>query len=212
MKTLIISDLHLRKAFDQNYFDILRQLFGQYENIILNGDFWDSYYLSFDEFLNSEWNQLFPILKSKNTIYLEGNHDFLYQMDDRVHEFCNEMKVKHKINWKDKTLVITHGHTFKKSKIQKYKFLKNSKYVFELLKFGNLILEKTPFDKILNNSSAKSLKKEVLKSKKSSEIFIIGHSHIPELDLENGYVNCGFFKKDRSFVVVDEDEIRLEEI
>lgn len=72
--TLVISDTHLGK-YDRKMDLFLRNLIKDYDRIILNGDFYDCWLVSFEEFISSEYSELFKILKSKETIYIYGNHD-----------------------------------------------------------------------------------------------------------------------------------------
>ena len=58
------------------------------DRIVVCGDFWDRYFCGFDEFVNSQWKEsLFPLLKSKNTFYIYGNHDPENLADSRVENF-----------------------------------------------------------------------------------------------------------------------------
>ena len=68
MKTLIFSDTHLKTKFEQKKFNFLSNIIDDADAIIIAGDFWDGYYCSFDEFVNSEWSALFPLLKEKKAI------------------------------------------------------------------------------------------------------------------------------------------------
>src|SRR5690554_1878720 len=110
MSLLIISDIHLGKRFDKNKFNYLKNLFSKYDEIILNGDFWDYYSVSFDDFVNSEWNKLFPVMEDK-TIYIYGNHDQEKWVDSRVKLFSKKQTNKHELIIKDKRYILIHGHT-----------------------------------------------------------------------------------------------------
>jgi len=68
MKILIFSDTHLTSKFDQEKFDFLKKIVNSSDRVIINGDFWDSWFTNFDDFVKSRWNKLFPLLKKKNTM------------------------------------------------------------------------------------------------------------------------------------------------
>src|SRR3972149_6125144 len=85
--TAIISDTHLTAKFDKAKFEYLKTLFSKYEEVIINGDFWSYYSCTFDEFLKSKWNALFPFMKAK-TIYIHGNHDREKWCDERIDRLC----------------------------------------------------------------------------------------------------------------------------
>jgi len=89
-KILLFSDSHLHPPiFKKAYFDRLVNLIEQADQVIINGDFWEGYFYSFDQFVNSKWNQLFPLLKQKHTIYLPGNHDLMSKLDKRTNLFSS---------------------------------------------------------------------------------------------------------------------------
>src|SRR3990170_7877882 len=75
MKILVFSDSHLTDKFEEKKFDFLKKIIRQSDLVIINGDFWDGYLTTFSRFISSDWNKLFPLLKSKKTIYIYGNHD-----------------------------------------------------------------------------------------------------------------------------------------
>ncbi len=75
MKTIVLSDTHLYEEFDEKKFNFLKRIISKVDRVIINGDFWDSYICSFSDFINSPWKKLFPLLKTKKTVYIYGNHD-----------------------------------------------------------------------------------------------------------------------------------------
>ena len=69
-KTLVISDLHLTTASDPKKFRFLKKLISSFDRVIINGDLWCVYTDTFDQFINSDWQRLFPLLKSKKQFIL----------------------------------------------------------------------------------------------------------------------------------------------
>lgn len=214
MRILIFSDTHLTKTFRQSKFDFLKRIINEADQVIINGDFWDSYYISFDQFLESQWNGLFPALKNKDTIYIYGNHDHEEDIDERANLFSIEQKKTHKFKWKNKTIVIEHGDRLNKSKVQRYKWITSNKVVFKFLReMSHLVygyISQKFLGGVLSKRSHRHLKEKVLKIQGKDEIFITGHSHINEIDLGNGFVNSGFIEFGiASYIWVTDEEIEL---
>ena len=63
MKILVFSDTHLTDVFDAARFEAMAKMIDEVDQVIINGDFWDGYIIKFSEFIESGWNQLFPLLK-----------------------------------------------------------------------------------------------------------------------------------------------------
>jgi hypothetical protein len=59
MQTLIFSDTLLHQKFDQKKYNFLLKIIKAADQVIINGDFWDSDLSSFDKFVKSRWKQLF---------------------------------------------------------------------------------------------------------------------------------------------------------
>lgn len=76
MKILVFADSHLFTKDDPEFLKWVKYWSKRVDKVIICGDLWDSYFCTFEEFVNSHWKEeLFPILKSKNSIYIFGNHD-----------------------------------------------------------------------------------------------------------------------------------------
>src|SRR5689334_5828739 len=87
MKLLIFSDSHLSARFDEAKYNYLRWIITHADKVVINGDFWDRDLTTFDQFVNSDWRKLFPLLLSKATTYIYGNHDWKGYCDERVNLF-----------------------------------------------------------------------------------------------------------------------------
>src|SRR3989339_1338248 len=109
MNILIFSDTHLYLPFDEKKYNFLKKIIEKSDQVIINGDFFDNYMISFDEFVNSSWNRLFPLLKSKKTIYIYGNHDKRSFSDKRVELFSDIQAERYKIKTSNKTFIFEHG-------------------------------------------------------------------------------------------------------
>ncbi|PKN02424.1 hypothetical protein CVU76_00035 [Candidatus Dojkabacteria bacterium HGW-Dojkabacteria-1] len=210
---LIVSDIHLGRVFNEKKFHYLCKLFSSFERIVINGDFWCYYSFNFDSFLNSEWKGLFPILKSRNTTYIYGNHDLDTWMDTRVYTFCNLLDEKLFLEMGSKRYLIEHGHMDKDGKNQsednnKLRFM-IERYInpFQYVIIQNVqdvrknVLSKAKIYS-MNNSYKKYAKENLLQH----DIYITGHTHLPEIDVENKYLNSGYIGKGfASYIVINSD-------
>lgn len=109
MKTLIFADTHLTEKFDQNLCDYIVKLANPVDQVIINGDLWDCHLTNFDHFVNSQWSQLFTLLRSK-TIYLYGNHDPKEMMDERNKLLSKLQTNSYQIQVGKQVFHIEHGH------------------------------------------------------------------------------------------------------
>ncbi len=112
MRTLVFSDTHLSTKFNKKLFNALAELISKSDRVIINGDFWEGLAIKFDDFLQSDWKQLFPLLKQKDTIYIYGNHDHQVFSDERVYEFCNQAVTQYQLETPSHNYLFRHGHEF----------------------------------------------------------------------------------------------------
>lgn len=195
MKTLIISDLHLT-YFKPKKCAYLLKLFAGFDQIIINGDLWSYYSITFDEFVKSKWSQLFPILKQKNTIYLFGNHDKQKYCDTRVNLFSTQQAQELKLKVGSETLNITHGQKMCDLKehlnetiiaIQrKLRFDTLIRYPLETFFVRTHLLAPAIASRL--NAETKAYKQAHYPA---TEWLVIGHTHLPELDHNLKYINTG---------------------
>ncbi len=109
MRTLIFSDTHFSAKFDQRRYDYIAHLINQVDQVIINGDFWDKYLGTFDQFINSPWRGIFPLLRQKQTVYLFGNHDPQASSDDKIKQFCAESGRSYLLTSGEDKFLIEHG-------------------------------------------------------------------------------------------------------
>ncbi|MCX6733162.1 MAG: metallophosphoesterase family protein [Candidatus Roizmanbacteria bacterium] len=212
MKTLIISDVHLTHRFDEKKFIFLKYLLSSVDQVILNGDFWDGYRTTFDLFLNSQWNQLFPLLRAKKTVYLYGNHDQQKFSDKRVSQFSFIQKENHKIKTKDVTYHIEHGHLLCPSIDLIYPLSKKSlfyiNFFFQKIEHILTIL-RSPHNILLKHENAKI--KRCLSSVQFPYWYICGHTHYAELDMKNKFANSGSIQFGQAtYLIIDSSGISLQ--
>lgn len=209
-KYIVISDIHLTKEFDAAKYNCLVRIISQCETLIINGDFWKNTDTTFSEFIHSAWKKLFPLLKSKNCIYIPGNHDPLSEISLKYQDFALILTNEYEINLDGTIFSISHGHqahpilsvltyihkysiwidrVFKSHlRMTKKQIRLTKKYKYPLM-FGTLASD------YLLRTSVK--RKNMLKNR----VIIYGHSHIPGIHSNINYVNSGFLDFNLAYYV-----------
>lgn len=199
MYILVLSDTHLDTTFEPTKYEKLKLLIEKADHVILNGDFWEGYGITFDELCNTEWTKLFPLLKSKKTVYVFGNHDKAEFSDQRIYQFCDKATEQYRMQIQNIDFIFEHGHRFA-TKID-----------------GILKLEKPPRigffitewmqKKIVQLTGPKGMwilfgkLNHMVKSRTHKEFggngayrYICGHTHCIEVDTFRHFANSGFSK------------------
>jgi predicted phosphodiesterase len=206
MNRLVISDTHLGRKFNKGKFDYLAKLFSSYDEIILNGDFWDYFSLTFDQFVNSRWSKLFPIMQNK-TIYIYGNHDQEEWCDDRIKLFSRKQTNMHTLMIRNNKFIFRHGH-----KIDGFRTPDDNRFVkiSRILRLGELALV---LDRLLVglNPNRNSKIETFAKDLNQDEYLFVGHKHIPSMDLSKRIMVGGWvlFGQSNYFVINSAGEIEL---
>ncbi|OGG20393.1 hypothetical protein A3D03_06120 [Candidatus Gottesmanbacteria bacterium RIFCSPHIGHO2_02_FULL_40_13] len=192
MHIIIISDLHLTRRFDKRKFYFLKKIIEQSDQVIINGDLWDYYFLSFSQFIQSRWSQLFPLLKEKKAIYLYGNHDQEKWCDYRVNEFSIKQCDRFIIKVKNCVLRIEHGNRIAKAPDDKYPWITEFRSTM-----ATVILLSRKF--LLSKLGKERLKKFNIimiswwkNNRKSNQWLVCGHSHVKEYNSSQRFINTGY--------------------
>lgn len=206
MKTLIISDTHLSGRVYSKKYQYLKDLIESADKVIIAGDFWDGFLVSFDKFVNSKWQSLFPLLLEKQAIYLYGNHDRPEWCDERVSLFSVENGMETSLKIGDTSYHITHGHTVFTSYEDKYPIFNRS----IPLRIGSTIdvVHKIVFGKRFLKHGSKinaPMAEWAASNLPDSHVLITGHSHYPEIDLAKRFINSGFIGLGYgNYILIDE--------
>ncbi|MDD3647286.1 MAG: metallophosphoesterase family protein [Candidatus Dojkabacteria bacterium] len=198
MKTLIFSDTHLTPQFDLVKFKVLRSAIRGADKVIINGDFFDGFICSFDNFLESKWKYLFPLLKTKDTLYIYGNHDEQHLLTEKYSLFADRIAKSTILNASDKQLVITHGH----------KIVSSPKSI-PLSMIGSVFAEAIGpnFYKVAsfaNNRIRNFAQREMT----DNRILITGHTHLFEFSPEDSFINTGYVDHGwAQYLIVEDDNI-----
>lgn len=215
MKILLFSDTHLRLPFNEKKYNFLEGIIRPVDQVIINGDFWDSSHLEFKQFIESPWKHLFPLLKMKNTIYIYGNHDRKVVMDKYVHLFSDVQASRYTMKLHDKELVIEHGNRLYPYLDDRLNMKRvNGNIVKPYQNFEKMMVRKLG-NKYLKLSSSKKNKKikEKLKNElNDSQIYICGHTHYAEIDQSNQFVNSGIVRHGLGqYLVIENNRIAAKE-
>ena len=199
MRLRIVSDTHLTAKFDKDKYELLHKLFSDCDRLIINGDFWSWYSLSFNKFVNSQWKRLFPIMLKKETIYIYGNHDREEFMDEESGLFSKERCLKKILHIGKLKYHIEHGHLFFghqsfsdpklvewNRKINVDERIRNPINRFLCKRIGQKRLFK--FSGFMNKKIKERGKGIIGKG----YILVTGHTHLAESNRDGKYVNTGF--------------------
>lgn len=197
MKLLVFSDTHLTEFIEEKKFNLLSKIISKADRVVINGDFWDGYLSSFDEFIHSGWKNLFPLLKKKNTVYVYGNHDHKhFEHTKRSNIFSDIQTDRFSIKIGKKTFVFEHGNRllpfgdeeiFQAQIKSKFNRLSNTIEGILIKTLGvhyQLFLQK--YNEIIKKKLVKELKKD--------EFYVCGHTHSAEIDTKNRFINSGVIK------------------
>jgi predicted phosphodiesterase len=209
MKTLIFSDSHLGLPFEEKKYKFIEGIIKPVDKVIINGDFWEGFFMNFSQFVESPWKNLFPLLKQKHAVYIFGNHDEEEMSDERVSLFSTEQRDKIELKINDKTLIVEHGH--------RHAFLQNFDNRFiskHSIRFEKVMTRKTGnrFHKLLGIRLNKKIKKALQDQLKKDEIYICGHTHYAEMDKDYQFINSGIVDYGLGqYLMVENDRIVAKE-
>ncbi len=211
MKILVFSDTHLTDKFDGAKYEFLKKIINEADQVIINGDFWDGYLTTFDKFISSKWQTLFPLLKSKDTVYIYGNHDKEELANEKVNLFSNIQAKKYQIKLGKEQFVFEHGDRIiisgdKKigQKILLYCLTRLVQFTHGLIIRSNF-LSKQSQKRFFVKVSKKMAKLINIERKNEDYFFIAGHSHGQMIDYDKKYANSGFIQHGIAHYLIIED-------
>jgi len=179
------------------------------DTVIINGDFWDSYFVSFEEFLNSEWQKLFSLLKQKHAVYIYGNHDPQAKISKGYLQFADKAAAFFEFKSGGRTFYVEHGDRLSKPLQDRLSWLKLPLFIKKVHNFSEylsakMLKNRTP----ANYFKARSLFARARKGKEKEVALVLAHSHLPVKDDKNnnygtGYIGYGY----GSYLLVTEDKV-----
>ncbi|MBT3249432.1 MAG: hypothetical protein HN846_03095 [Candidatus Pacebacteria bacterium] len=195
-KLAIFSDTHLSDQFDVVQFEFIKGVVESVDRVIINGDFWDHYESTFNQFVNSEWRKLFPLLKKKKTIYIYGNHDFSKFSDERVNLFSDQQADECVVKAGQYLLQVKHGHQIASSGDVMFPWLFGNRLMLGLgskLQAIGVNFLGIPFLRVVFWFWIVQFKK-YSQQLEENEILVCGHAHLAELNLKRNYINSGVIR------------------
>ena len=212
MKTLVISDTHLDLPFDEKKYALLKRIISQADQVIINGDFWEGFLLTFDDFFASEWSRLFPLLKKRKAIYIFGNHDAReYNNLEKIKEFSDIQTERYTLEDNGNTYIFEHGHRilpFEKEKpnVRDPKFHKAVRKVDALER--HIVRTFGSFYQHLVFIFNSMMKKRIRQELQNQEFFFCGHTHIHEINHKKRFYNTGIIKHGLAqYIYIENGEI-----
>lgn len=214
MRRLIISDLHIGSMFSKEN-DILRVLKNEnYDELILAGDIID--FIRIPKFTSKSlniFNYLFNL--TIPIIYIVGNHDIAFH--DFINYECNNIKFFKTYEFEDngKKIRIEHGDDYDNF-IIKWEYIMNIICVIANLieRFFHIDISNY-YEKYRTKQRNKINIKHIIKKNTDVDIFIMGHTHKPEIieNLVNNnkliYANSGDWIQHKSYIILENGSIKL---
>ncbi len=200
MKTVVFSDSHLNLPFDEKKYRFIEAIVKDADKVIINGDFWEGLRISFDQFIDSPYKHLFPILKSKDTVYIYGNHDEEEFSDKRTTLFANHTSESYSFQVNGSRLVFKHGdqYAFVIGKTKSKPPLKgHRKVISNVINATEKVIIRKMGKKALRQVLGRYnsiIKNKVKKELNANDIFVCGHTHLAEFNLKEKFINTGLIK------------------
>ncbi|OGK08791.1 hypothetical protein A2767_02680 [Candidatus Roizmanbacteria bacterium RIFCSPHIGHO2_01_FULL_35_10] len=204
MKILVFSDSHLTDKFEIKKFNFLKRIISEADQVIINGDFWDGEMTTFNQFIASDWNKLFPILKERKTVYIYGNHDRKSYSNNKVNLFSLKQGYIYNLKQNGINYIIEHGNRFF---ITPDEFLPRSITRYSTLITG-FFMQKFTFLQFILKKANEIMKSKIQKELKNNDIYVCGHSHWSEFDLKNNFINTGCIESGLAqYLIIDDQKI-----
>ena len=208
MKIVVFSDTHLGLPFEEKKFNFLATIIQNSDQVIINGDFWEGHLIAFNDFVESPWKDLFPLLKEKNTIYIHGNHDKQELTDERSALFSNTQTDRYILKLKDKSLILEHGDRLAFLPKRPKFFTRRAMAIEKMMirKAGDKI------HKIIGGKLNRKIKKALKLELGENEIYICGHTHYAEIDKNSQFINSGIIRHGiAQYLLIENDRIVAKE-
>ena len=214
MRRLIISDLHIGSMFSKEN-DIIYVLKNEsYDELILAGDIID--FIRIPKFTKKSLDIFSFLLNLKVPIvYIVGNHDIAF--NEFINCDCNKVQFLKNYEFEDnnKKIRITHGDDYDNF-IIKWEYIMNIIcFIFNLIERFFHLDVCNYYEKYRSNQRNKINIKNILKKNSDVDIFIMGHTHKPEI-IENKinnkkliYGNTGDWIQHKSYIILDNGSIKL---
>ncbi len=221
MKILVISDIQLNK-FEPKKKKVLKEIVEKHDKVIINGDLWDSWLMSAEEFIKSKYKDLFPLLLEKKAVYIFGNHDPQSKISkNQLSKFCVEYGDFYEFKLGETLYHIEHGHFILDKNFNyslptrlynKLTKLENPLIYYIAEKFTEISYKIYP-DLQLNSKMMRNWNDFIRNNKPKDKFYIIGHTHKAEIDKKNKFANSGaIYYGYASYLTITENDITLNKL
>ncbi len=204
MRTLVFSDSHLgvSKVFDEKKFRFLEGIIKQADQVIINGDFWEGFLLTFEQFKHTPYRHLFPLLKARHTVYIPGNHDYTGMSETDTSLFADTKTIRYEMKFNGNRLIFEHGDRLAHFSLKNIVPRAAKPYLRKpILRTLNMVeyvttkkLNKYSSLQFMQKKLNKKIKKNILPGLKENEILIVGHTHAAEFNPKERFINTGMVK------------------
>lgn len=224
MKIVVFSDTHLTKIFEPKKYRFLKKIIESSDQVIINGDFWDCWYTDFDRFIHSKWQTLFPLLRDKKAIYIYGNHDPMVKCNHGINLFSIHANDRYSFSSSGQFFVVNHGADLIKGKrpwfeeayywiLDRLNFNLIVKLFFWLIRLGEMITFKLFGLKIITKTAIAKNHNCLIKQlhqEGDKDWWIIGDTHLAEIDNQNRFLNTGCIMHGHaSYAVIENGTVTL---
>jgi len=205
MKTLVFSDSHLGKNFEERKFKFLTKIITHADRVIINGDFWEGKVISFQNFIYSPWHHLFPLLKKKKAVYIFGNHDNQNLTNAKTYLFSDIQIKRYELKSNGSVFIFEHGNRFFPTLGEKINV--KSKTFFDVFENLENFLVRNFNKKVFDffGREINGIVKKKVGELQPNHYFVCGHTHLAEIDEENRFLNCGLIKHGLGQYLIIED-------
>ena len=214
MRRLIISDLHIGSMFSKEN-DIIRLLKNEtYDELILAGDIID--FIRIPKFTKKSLDIFnYMINLEKPIIYIVGNHDIAFQ--DFINYDSSNIRFLKTYDFEDnnKKIRIEHGDDYDNFIIKWEQIMNIICFIANLIeRFLHLDISNY-YEKYRAKQRNKINIKNIIEQNSDIDIFVMGHTHKPEIieNLVNNnkiiYANSGDWVQHKSYIIIENGSIKL---
>ena len=212
---LIISDLHLGSynSKEETLCQMLNEV--EFDELILAGDIID--FIKVPTFTKKTIKFIEMLrAKGKPIIYIIGNHDINLTEFDKENIGNIRFADKYQFEYTNRTYRVMHGHQFDTG-IVTWRFSMKIVSIFQDMLERWLKLDMASWI-VKQKLKKRKLRRiwDILKWNKEADVFIMGHTHIPEaviwIDEDEKiktYVNTGDWIEHQTYALIKDGQIRL---
>lgn len=196
MKVLVFSDLHCSQVYRPILAKKMIAWIKNVDIVILNGDIWDEYLISFEDFIHSSWSIIFPYLKQKHAQYIFGNHDRPNHKHRDMNLFSDVQVEALDMTIGSNVFHFEHGHRMLpwEQQVQRYCFDQVPGWLSRRMIPIVDVATESRFVHYWIGLTQNNRMKAYWKTIAAGRWLVIGHTHVQSLDHRNLFLNSGLNK------------------